>query len=62
VLLQVKVLKDVQGVTMIIITLREQFPRANLSAILKVKPKLLLGNAARIEADAKQVAMDMLEE
>ena len=55
-LLQVKVLKNIQGVTMIVITLREQFPRANISAILKIKPKLLLGSAARIQEDAKQVS------
>jgi len=51
----VKVLKNIQGVTMIVITLREQFPRANISAVLKMKPKLLLGNAARIQEDARQV-------
>jgi hypothetical protein len=52
---QAKVLKDLTAVTLVVITLREEFPGANVSALLRVKPKLLLQQPGALRADAEKV-------
>ena len=59
--LQAKLLADVNRVATTIIALRGAYPRANLSAIISRTPKMLLQEPARLRADAEKVRPELAE-
>lgn len=53
--LQAAILRDVEGVVNIVITLKTFFPTVDAGNLLQRTPKLLLRPVEQIQADAQQV-------
>lgn len=60
-LLQAAVLKNVDGVVSIVITLKSFYPKVDVGKLLQRTPKLLFKPVEQIQADAQQVYLSVLQ-
>jgi hypothetical protein len=53
--LQAKLLRDIDNVVAVVITLKTHYPKVDIGGIIKRKPKLLLSTQQRVDEDAAKV-------
>ena len=55
--LQAKLLRDVDQVVSVVITLKSHYPKVDIANIIKRKPRLLLSSQQRVDEDAQKVGL-----
>jgi hypothetical protein len=60
--MQAKLLRDVDSVVAVVITLKTHYPKVDIAGIIKRKPRLLLSNQQRVQEDAQKVGTQTWEQ